>query len=268
MGWITVPGLVRYIALFQLLVFVILQTKPDFDEVLMLDPVKVMGGEVWRLVTCLFVPPARSVVWFLFAAMFLMFMSDALEALMGPFRVTLYVLSFLVVQWIGTLVLGGVLRAAEGGMDVPKAIAPLLTTMLPMPHLLMSNLFFALAVLAPKLEIRLYFVVPVQVRWIALVDAVLLLYPALRMPQILLPVAWGLLPFLVWFVPGMVRGMRQRAKVGARRAEFKSHSLPEAEAFHRCKVCGRTDAGNPELEFRVAADGEEYCAAHLPGSGQ
>ncbi len=36
------------------------------------------------------------------------------------------------------------------------------------------------------------------------------------------------------------------------------------EALHHCKVCGRTEVTAPELEFRVAADGEEYCLTHLP----
>lgn len=35
--------------------------------------------------------------------------------------------------------------------------------------------------------------------------------------------------------------------------------------FHRCHVCGRTEVTNPDLVFRVAADGEEYCQDHLPG---
>jgi hypothetical protein len=29
-------------------------------------------------------------------------------------------------------------------------------------------------------------------------------------------------------------------------------------------VCGRTEISDPELDFRMAADGEEYCEDHLP----
>ena len=51
-----------------------------------------------------------------------------------------------------------------------------------------------------------------------------------------------------------------------RRREFRAALTPSTEALHRCKTCGRTEATNPELVFRVSGhDGEEYCADHLPG---
>lgn len=57
------------------------------------------------------------------------------------------------------------------------------------------------------------------------------------------------------------RGIRQRAF----RMAVKSRETGEsAEGFHRCAVCGRTELGAPDLVFRVAADGEEYCGEHLP----
>lgn len=35
-------------------------------------------------------------------------------------------------------------------------------------------------------------------------------------------------------------------------------------SLHRCNLCGKTEHTSPELEFRVAMDGEEYCYPHLP----
>jgi membrane associated rhomboid family serine protease len=233
MGWVAVPGLVRYIAMFQVLVFVLMRSRPDFGSMLTLELDKVLSGQVWRLFTFLFVPSAGSLFWFVFAAMFLLFMAEALEGMLGPFRLTCYVLLFLVTQWLGLLLFGWL-----PGVGLLA------------PSLFISNLFFALAAMAPRTEIRLYFVVPVQIRWIALLDLLLIVYTCVRAP--------------VMFVPGWIRDVRQRAKSGARRAEFKAQSLPEEEAFHSCKVCGRTDRGNPELEFRIAGDGEEYCGEHQP----
>lgn len=40
---------------------------------------------------------------------------------------------------------------------------------------------------------------------------------------------------------------------------------PAAVAFHRCQVCGKTEHDPGRIEFRVAADGCEYCREHLPG---
>jgi membrane associated rhomboid family serine protease len=247
MGWVAVPGLVRYIAMFQVLVFVLMRSRPDFGSMLTLELDKVLSGQVWRLFTFLFVPSAGSLFWFVFAAMFLLFMAEALEGMLGPFRLTCYVLLFLVTQWLGLLL-----------FDWLPGVGLLA------PSLFISNLFFALAAMAPRTEIRLYFVVPVQIRWIALLDLLLIVYTCVRAPVLFPVMLWGLLPFLLMFVPGWIRDVRQRAKSGARRAEFKAQSLPEEEAFHSCKVCGRTDRGNPELEFRIAGDGEEYCGEHQP----
>lgn len=64
MGWVAVPGLVRYIAMFQVLVFVLMRSRPDFGSMLTLELDKVLSGQVWRLFTFLFVPSAGSLFWF------------------------------------------------------------------------------------------------------------------------------------------------------------------------------------------------------------
>ena len=57
-------------------------------------------------------------------------------------------------------------------------------------------------------------------------------------------------------------GSGKRWRVGAsvskfNRAAKKSRSI-------KCATCGATELTDPNLEFRVARDGEEYCLAHLP----
>ena len=47
-------------------------------------------------------------------------------------------------------------------------------------------------------------------------------------------------------------------------ARFEDHVRSETEPLHKCAVCGATELSDPNLEFRVARDGEEYCMAHLP----
>jgi GlpG protein len=55
------------------------------------------------------------------------------------------------------------------------------------------------------------------------------------------------------------------AKLIKRRSEFKQaiHST-RSDALHCCSVCGTTELKNPDAEFRVGSDGEEYCGKHLP----
>jgi len=65
-------------------------------------------------------------------------------------------------------------------------------------------------------------------------------------------------------IPALRGGVRL-AGAANRRKKFNANKLPESEAFHRCATCGKTDASDPALEFRVGTDGEEYCEEHLPG---
>jgi hypothetical protein len=36
------------------------------------------------------------------------------------------------------------------------------------------------------------------------------------------------------------------------------------ETLHRCDACGRTEVSHPDIDFRVTADGREFCREHLP----
>ena len=41
-------------------------------------------------------------------------------------------------------------------------------------------------------------------------------------------------------------------------------ALAADEPLHQCAVCQRSDISHPELEFRVARDGNDYCMEHIP----
>lgn len=49
-----------------------------------------------------------------------------------------------------------------------------------------------------------------------------------------------------------------------RRHEFRRAIVAGSGAIHRCGVCGKTEDHDPDLEFRVCDDGQEYCEHHLP----
>src|SRR5437588_85331 len=89
-GFLGVPGLVRIVVGFAALVFALAWLLPGFTSVLQLDPVRIGHGEVWRLVTYIFIPQTLSPWWILFALWFLWFIGDGLEQAWGAFRLTLY----------------------------------------------------------------------------------------------------------------------------------------------------------------------------------
>jgi hypothetical protein len=70
--------------------------------------------------------------------------------------------------------------------------------------------------------------------------------------------------YLIFFGPEILYEARHRGEVSARRKRFATQSRSEAEPLHKCAVCGATELSDPNLDFRVSRDGEEYCMAHLP----
>lgn len=110
-------------------------------------------GEVWRLVTFLIVPAMQSPLYALLTMYFYYFIGIALEARWGARRFLLY------------YVLGA----------VGAAIAGLITGYGMNTHLNLS-LFFAFAIMNPEYQLLLFFVLPVKVKWMAVVNALFFLW--------------------------------------------------------------------------------------------
>lgn len=71
-------------------------------------------------------------------------------------------------------------------------------------------------------------------------------------------------------VSGAVLGIMHAARNGGierfrRRHQFRrAITEAHANALHECAVCRKTEHHDPDLEFRVGKNGNEYCIHHLP----
>lgn len=243
LGFIAIPGLIRAVVALNALVFFLVVLNKGFDSYLALDIERVRAGEVWRLVTYIFVPKMGYPLLVLIALWFLWFIGESLERAWGAFRLTLYFL----VGMIGT------------------TIAAVLSNSQFSSQMLFTTLFFAFAHFYPDEVIYIFFVLPLKVKWIAWVYAgFLLLGFAIQSNSYRLALIAALSNYLIFFGPGAIRHLRQRQEVAVRRHRFETQSRDDDEPLHRCATCGATEISDPNLEFRVARDGEEYCLAHLP----
>ena len=255
-GRYALRGIIGYIVFFQCIVFVVMLVNPEYVSKLDLVPLQLMDGEWWRLVSFIIVPQTSSVIMFLFSVMIMVMFMHRIEAAFGAFRMNLFVLLFMVTQWIAAAFMLPSMEAVISGGS------PVLLT--PMPGLFYHNLLFVFAVLEPQMSILLFGIVPLTARIIAFVSAGLLLLQIIRVPQSWLSVLLALVPFFCFGLPPFIKQLRHRATVGSRRTRFKANSLTVTDSFHRCHTCGRTDASDPELDFRITDDGIEYCSGHLP----
>jgi hypothetical protein len=249
LGHLAIPGLPQIIVGFNALVFILHKLNPHFVEKLTLDPSRIMQGEVWRLVTYLFIPSfgAPFADWLLvaFYLMFLWFVGTGLEEAMGAFKLNVYYL----LGMIGVTIAAWI--SHEGGFS---------------NGILNTAMFFAFARFYPEVVIYVMFILPVKVKWMAWFSAALLLlgFLAADWPYRLALIA-ALMNYSLFFGSDIIRDARHRGQVASRRKRFdREIQSVESEALHRCAVCGRTEQVAPDLEFRVARDGQEYCREHLP----
>lgn len=251
-GFIAIPGLIKIVVAFTGLVYVLTYLNPEFLSILSLDPAAIRRGEIWRLITYLFLPGSAAQpgsmmgpLWVMVALWFLWFIGDGLEKAWGAFRLTLYFL----VGMIGTTAAAFLFGAQFSNT------------------MLASTLFFAFAWFYPDEVIYVFFIIPMKIKWLAWVSAGLLLFGFVTGSmsyRIAFLVAMS--NYLIFFGPQIFRQVRERKNVSSRRRRFEVQSRSDAEPLHRCATCGATELSNPNLEFRVARDGEEYCLEHLPSA--
>ncbi len=249
-GSLAIPGLIRIVVVFNVLVYLLLQTRPEMIDMLTLRPDRVMAGEVWRLVTYVFIPQVAtsgtfSVLWMFFYLSLLWLFGDGLEQAWGSFKLNVYY--FL-------------------GMAGTTASALLLGSSDATGVFLNLSLFFAFATLFPNYPFQLFFVLSVPVKWLALIALFLVLMQLLGGSMLeRLIIVVSLANYLLFFGREWVRLWREQGRVAARQQKFQMAAKVEEDmALHHCKICGRTELTAPDFEFRVASDGEEYCHLHLP----
>lgn len=251
-GHLAIPGIVRYILLIQAAFFFLILAMPELQSQLVLDPAAVLQGELWRLITYVFIPPgAYSGGWIVFVIIYFLFflsVGDNIEAHWGTFKLNLYLLCGMIFM---TIVAFFIVRG-----QITNGY-------------LMLSLFLAYATLFPEKTIYIFFVIPVKLKWIGIITAAFLVFEMIfgtfaQKAAILISLG----NYFVFFGPTLVQlyqSIRIQSAQKERLTQFRtSSSKDENGSFHQCAVCGRTDLSDPALEFRISGkDGQEYCNEHI-----
>jgi len=244
-GKLAFPGILRWIAGFQLLGTILAIMSPGFLEAIIFDQTKIFNGEVWRAFTWLFFPSSANLVFAIISTLFYFFINDIYEHEIGTFRLNAYVLAVL------AMLIGGAFSPLSNGIFTSGL----------MNFTFFSSMFLGAACLAPNHTIMLMFIIPIKMKWLGWLNAAFLfgavannLLPVLNGILVTL----GLVPFFVGFFSTVVGNFKNEAKASVRRSRFQSAAA--FDVFHTCKKCGITDAADPNMEFRVSSqDGQEYC---------
>ena len=179
MGRHYIPNLMKYLCLCMLGVFVLdmMPFSLSASSLLYFDRALILRGQIWRLVTFIFLPPSSSVLFILFSLYFYYMLGTMLENRWGSRKFNLYYLI-------------GVLGNIAAGFLTGYATNTYLN----------MTLFLAIAVLYGEMQINLFMVLPVKMKHIALVDAALLIYQFLAGGWVVkVSLLFSLLPFFLFF---------------------------------------------------------------------
>ncbi|HPZ64344.1 MAG: rhomboid family intramembrane serine protease [Dethiobacteria bacterium] len=159
-GRYAVKNLMLYIIGLNALIFVWVQIDPAAYHLLVLHPSLVLRGELWRLVTFIFIPPTFSPLWLIFTLYFYYLVGSGLEQAWGSFKFNVYYLVGMIATILAAFITG------HGATGV----------------YLNLSLFFAFATLYPDFQVLLFFILPVKVKYLAWLNAAFLGYTLLFSP--------------------------------------------------------------------------------------
>ena len=269
-----VPNLMLYIVIANVIVwlFSLIDTSGTLLNLLMFSPYHILRGQVWRLITFALMPHTTGFLA-LIAFYFYYFIGSTIEREWGSGRFTIYVFSGILLTVIYGFVLYFVVGA--GWEDVHRESLSLMIGPFVSAYYIYLSMFFTFATLYPDMRVLLFFIIPVKMKWLGLLDAALFLYEVIRIQPFafkLLPVV-AVLNYLLFcgdslFAALRPRTRRQRRNSAAFRNEVRRIRYEEKTRPYtrRCEVCGRTDADCPDLEFRYCSRCAGYhcfCIDHI-----
>lgn len=263
-----IPNLMRVIVIGNVAVYVLMLLTQANDanalSFLTFNLNALLHGEVWRLVTFVFVPAYSSPFALLISLYFYYWIGSTLERQWGTAKFNLYYIS-------GTLltVLGVVLASLITGNPYLTAAGTGYVNL---------SMFFAFAFLFPDTTVLLFFILPVKMKWLAYLDGALFAFDIIKAigahnwAGVVLPIV-ALLNFAVFIWPE-VHYLKERAKyqnsrktVQFRQAQQQQAKQTQQQGYrHKCAVCGRTDTDYPDLQFRYCSKCVGYhcfCQDHI-----
>ncbi len=276
-GKYAIHGLMRYVIILYVLGFVIYTISPMFyHEYLMLDIDAVLHGQIWRLVTFLIQPIEFGVFYLLISLYLYYIIGNSLEMRWGSFRFNLFYFSGVLFNVLAVVIIYVASFMYTGvGISYPITL-----------EYINLSMFLAFAVEFADVQLLLFFVIPIKVKYLGIAYGVIELY---RIANVFLhgntmgrlsavAVVVAMLNFLLFFFAtrkqrkGYVKQKRRqfeyRSEVyrGEHAGQVTGAGVQKVITRHKCAVCGRTELDGDDLEFRFCSkcDGNfEYCMDHL-----
>ncbi len=254
-GW-AIPNLTIYLMAIQAIGVVLLLTGYSEVQDLILNGIWVRAGDWTRLLSFMMIPRTLSPFWLFFSFYVFYLVGTSLEREWGAFRYNLYILL-------------GYLFTISVAFIAPTAFV--------FNTYFLGGVFLAFATLFPNVEFRIFFILPVKVKWLGWLTAgyyiLTLLLPENIAKQVgiatdlgsRLCVVAAFANYLVFFGKNFLANL----KAGQRRKTFQAERAVAAEQpMHVCAECGVSDKSHAALDFRYCSTcGKCFCEEHIGNHG-
>lgn len=243
---LAIPNLTLYLVMGQAFVYLTSMMGLLDARKLMFYPALVKSGEWWRVLTFVVDPPGSHWVFIAFALYCLYFTGSALETAWGTVRYNLFLL-------VGYLLTVGV------AFITPYTIATNV--------FIGGSIFLAFAHLHPNFTMYIFFVLPVQIKWLAVLAWIAYVYLfAVGTMADRLAIGAALGNFFLFMGSDLWQAFRYGQRRLRQESQRRSVERAGPQARHQCYVCGKTDLTHPQMDFRYCskcAGDQCYCEEHL-----
>jgi hypothetical protein len=242
-GRYAIPNLIMFVVAGMGVVWLLSMTRPEVLGRLMLDMDAVRAGQVWRLVTFLFIPIGSS-YWVLINLYFAWWVGSSLEQHWGAFKFNAYYF---------TGVLGTIVAALLAG---PQS-----------NYWLDASLFLAFATTFPDVQILFMFILPIRVKWLGVLAA-------LPIGYYLLVGDWGTRAailaavgnYSLFFGDHWVALLKDRNVVVRQRAKREQFKDDSVFGQRECAICGAREADGADIRVcsceKCGGKTRTLCLAH------
>ena len=259
-GRYAIPNLSLYIVVTYAAGYLLMLTSSRLLGYLTLEPYYILRGQVWRLVSWLLIPPDSLSIFTIITLLFYYSVGNTLERTWGTFRYNVYIFTGILMTIVGSFLL---YFLYGGNVLMGNAFSTYYISM---------SIFLAFAATYPNMQVLLYGIIPLKVKWMGYLEGILVLIRLIRGGwAIRVVIICSLLNFIVFFSSsGSMRRFRPkeiRRKQKVQKAVHQSQVNRNGTVTkHKCAICGRTERDGEHLEFRFCSKcngNYEYCQDHL-----
>jgi membrane associated rhomboid family serine protease len=227
LGKYAIPNLMAFVVVGMGIVWVLSMQRPEVQSRIWLDFHAVRRGELWRLITFVLMPIPGLDMMMLINLYFLWWVGASLEQHWGAFKFNVYYFT-------------GVVACIVAAYFTGAASSTWLNNASPM---------LAFATLFPDVEILLFFIVPIKVKWLGVVTAmVVVVFFIQGGPMTRASIEASLVSYVLFFAAhwrDVLKGRQLQVRQRARRAELEAAAPVFGQRV--CAICGAKEAEGTDI---------------------